>query len=52
MTAALIVLGVVVWIFVLILCLGLARTATRSDLMLRRAVAERLKRRRHGRRAA
>jgi hypothetical protein len=52
MTAALIALGVVVWLMILLLCLGLARTATRGDLILRRAVAERLKRRRHGRRAA
>jgi ribosomal protein L18E len=52
MITALIALGVVAWLFVLVLCLGLARTATRSDLLMRREVAERLKRRRHGRRAA
>jgi hypothetical protein len=47
MVAALIAISIVVWLFVLLLCLGLARAAAHGDLLARRAVAERLRRRHH-----
>jgi hypothetical protein len=50
MTAVFIALGVLVWLFLLLLCLGLAQNAARSDVALSRAVAEWL--RRHSRKAA
>jgi hypothetical protein len=52
MTAVFIVLGVLIWLFLLLLCLGLAQTAARSDVARTRAVAEWLRHRRRGRRAA
>ena len=52
MTAVFIAFGVVVWLLVLLLCLGLARTAAHGDVVLGCAVAEKLRRRRHGRQAA
>jgi hypothetical protein len=50
MTAVYIALGVLAWLFLLLLCLGLAQSAACSDVALSRAVAERL--RRHARKAA
>jgi hypothetical protein len=50
MTALAIVLGAVVWLFVLLLCITLAGAAARGDRLQPRALAPR--RQRHVRRAA
>jgi hypothetical protein len=52
MTALFIVLGFLFWLFLLLLCLGLAQTAARNDVARSRAVAGWLRYRRRGRRAA
>jgi hypothetical protein len=43
MTVAFIALGVVVWLFFLLLCLALARSAAYGDALMRRAVAKQLR---------
>jgi hypothetical protein len=39
MTPVVIAVGAVVWLFLLLLCVGLARAAALGDLSMRRAVA-------------
>jgi hypothetical protein len=43
MTAIFAAVGVVAWLCVLLLCLGLARAAALGDLLVRRAVAAELR---------
>jgi hypothetical protein len=52
MTGVFIALGVVAWLFFLLLGLGLARTAARGDAVMRRAVAKQLRCKQQTRQAA